>query len=67
MAPTLLNITQQIASSCGVAIMSVLLTNHLQASKLAGPIPLDETTGIARQIGGPRWRRRTMRESCIAI
>src|SRR4051794_7462757 len=34
---TLLNITQQIASSCGVAIMSVLLTNHLQASRLAGP------------------------------
>ena len=34
---TLLNINQQIASSCGVAIMSVLLTNHLQASKLAGP------------------------------
>jgi EmrB/QacA subfamily drug resistance transporter len=33
---TLLNITQQIASSIGVAIMSVLLTNHLQASKLAG-------------------------------
>ena len=34
---TLLNITQQIASSVGVVIMSVLLTNHLQASKLAGP------------------------------
>jgi EmrB/QacA subfamily drug resistance transporter len=34
---TLLNINQQIASSVGVAIMSVLLTNHLQASKLAGP------------------------------
>jgi len=34
---TLLNITQQIASSVGVAIMSVLLTNHLQASRLAGP------------------------------
>jgi hypothetical protein len=34
---TLLNITQQFACSCGVAIMSVLLTNHLQASKLAGP------------------------------
>ncbi len=33
---TLLNITQQIASSCGVAIMSVLLTNHLQSSPLAG-------------------------------
>src|SRR3954451_4187731 len=34
---TLLNIVQQIASSVGVAVMSVLLTNHLQASKLAGP------------------------------
>ena len=34
---TLLNINQQIASSCGVATMSVILTNHLQASKLAGP------------------------------
>src|SRR6195952_202438 len=34
---TLLNITQQMASSVGVAIMSVLLTNHLQASKLPGP------------------------------
>lgn len=29
---TLLNITQQVASSCGVALMSVLLTNHLNAS-----------------------------------
>jgi len=34
---TLLNINQQIASSCGVAVMSVILTNHLQDSKLAGP------------------------------
>ena len=35
---TLLNINQQIASSCGVAVMSVILhDNHLQASKLAGP------------------------------
>jgi len=34
---TLLNITQQIASSCGVATMSVILTNHIQASRLAGP------------------------------
>ena len=33
---TLLNINQQIASSVGVAVMSVLLTNHLQASRLAG-------------------------------
>jgi EmrB/QacA subfamily drug resistance transporter len=29
---TLLNITQQIASSVGVAVMSVLLTNHLKGS-----------------------------------
>ena len=34
---TLLNITQQVSSSCGVALMSVLLTSHLQASRLAGP------------------------------
>jgi MFS family permease len=31
---TLLNITQQIASSVGVAMTSVLLTNHLNASKV---------------------------------
>ena len=30
---TLLNITQQVASSCGVALMSVLLTNHLQGAR----------------------------------
>jgi EmrB/QacA subfamily drug resistance transporter len=29
---TLLNISQQIASSCGVALMSVLLTNHLKGA-----------------------------------
>jgi MFS family permease len=34
---TLLNIVQQIASSVGVAIMSVLLTNHLKSSPLAAP------------------------------
>jgi MFS family permease len=34
---TLLNITQQIASSVGVATMSVILTNHIKESKLAGP------------------------------
>lgn len=33
---TLLNITQQIASSIGSAVMSVILTNHLSASPLAG-------------------------------
>jgi len=31
---TLLNITQQIASSCGVATMSVILTNHLNDSPI---------------------------------
>jgi EmrB/QacA subfamily drug resistance transporter len=34
---TLLNIVQQIASSIGVAVMSVLLTNNLKESALAGP------------------------------
>jgi EmrB/QacA subfamily drug resistance transporter len=34
---TLINIIQQIASSVGVALMSVLLTTHLKDSKLAGP------------------------------
>ncbi len=34
---TLLNIVQQIASSVGVAIMSVLLTNNLKQYPLAGP------------------------------
>ncbi|MEU8227123.1 DHA2 family efflux MFS transporter permease subunit [Kribbella sp. NPDC048915] len=31
---TLLNITQQVASSCGVATMSVILTNHLNDSPI---------------------------------
>jgi EmrB/QacA subfamily drug resistance transporter len=34
---TLLNIVQQIASSVGVATMSVILTNNLKSSPLAGP------------------------------
>ena len=34
---TLLNINQQIASSIGVATMSVILTNQIQSSKSAGP------------------------------
>ena len=34
---TLLNITQQIASSFGVAMMSVVLTNNLKSYPLAGP------------------------------
>jgi len=34
---TLLNIVQQIASSVGVAVMSVVLTNNLKSYPLAGP------------------------------
>src|ERR671926_808057 len=34
---TLLNIVQQIASSVGVAVISVILTNNLKSYPLAGP------------------------------
>jgi len=34
---TLLNVTQQISSSIGVAVMSVILTNHFKSSGLAYP------------------------------
>jgi hypothetical protein len=50
---TLLNITQQIASSIGVAVMSVILTNGLKDAKLAGPaIASRQNPQIANQIGG---------------
>jgi EmrB/QacA subfamily drug resistance transporter len=50
---TLLNITQQIASSVGVAVMSVILTNGLKNAKLAYPaIAARHDPQIARQIGG---------------
>ncbi|WP_436532059.1 DHA2 family efflux MFS transporter permease subunit [Actinoplanes sp. HUAS TT8] len=51
---TLLNITQQIASSVGVAIMSVILTSGLKDAKLAYPAILAQRDPrIAEQIGGP--------------
>lgn len=51
---TLLNITQQIASSIGVAIISVMLTNQLKGSQLALPaIAAQQDPAIADQIGGP--------------
>jgi len=51
---TLLNITQQIASSVGVATMSVLLTNHFKESKLAGPaMASHRDPAIIDTIGGP--------------
>ena len=50
---TLLNITQQIASSVGVAVMSVVLTNALKDAKLAYPaIAARHDPRIATQIGG---------------
>ena len=50
---TLLNITQQIASSIGVAVMSVILTNGLKDAKLAYPaIAARHNPKIAAQIGG---------------
>ncbi len=51
---TLLNITQQISSSVGVAVMSVLLTNGLQSSALAGPaIASYQDPSLVAKIGGP--------------
>ena len=49
---TLLNITQQIASSVGVAVMSVILTNGLKDAKLAYPaIAARHSPQLAAQLG----------------
>jgi hypothetical protein len=51
---TLLNITQQIASSVGVAVISVVLTNQLKSRPLALPaIASHRDPTVAAQIGGP--------------
>ena len=51
---TLLNITQQIASSVGVAVISVMLTNQLKNTPLALPaIAAQRDPTVADQIGGP--------------
>jgi len=51
---TLLNIVQQIASSVGVAVMSVLLTNHLKDSPLSLPAIFSwRDPRVAAQLGGP--------------
>ena len=51
---TLLNITQQIASSVGVAIISVMLTNQLKDEPLALPaIAAQQDPSLADTIGGP--------------
>jgi hypothetical protein len=50
---TLLNIVQQIASSVGVAVMSVILTNNIESYPLARPATLTWfEPSIANQIGG---------------
>ena len=49
---TLLNIVQQIAASVGVAVMSVVLTSHLNASEYAKPaIAAQHDPSIADQLG----------------
>jgi EmrB/QacA subfamily drug resistance transporter len=51
---TLLNIIQQIASSVGVAVMSVLLTGHLKDTQLAGPaMAAWRDPSLVQRIGGP--------------
>ncbi len=50
---TLINIVQQIASSVGVAVMSVLLTSHLKATALALPaIASWRDPSLVAKIGG---------------
>ncbi|WP_374968591.1 DHA2 family efflux MFS transporter permease subunit [Terrabacter sp. BE26] len=50
---TLLNITQQIASSMGVAIISVVFTNNLASKPLAGPaIAAQKDPALVDRIGG---------------
>ena len=50
---TLLNISQQIASSVGVAVISVMLTNQLQDRPLALPaIAAQQDPAVADRIGG---------------
>jgi len=46
---TLMNITQQIASSVGAAVMSVVLTNEIKSSSVAGPAIAYNTAGSAAQ------------------
>jgi hypothetical protein len=49
---TLLNITQQIASSVGVAVISVVLTNNLQSARLALPaIAAQHDPAVADRLG----------------
>jgi EmrB/QacA subfamily drug resistance transporter len=65
---TLLNITQQIASSAGVATMSVILTNHLKSSALALPaIASQHDPSLAAKIGGAAGVAKGLAEAAAAF
>ena len=65
---TLLNITQQIASSVGVAVISVMLTSQLKQSDLALPaIASQQDPAIADQIGGPAGVAQGLAEAADAF
>jgi len=65
---TLLNITQQIASSVGVAVMSVILTNGLKNSQLAGPaIAAAHDSRLIPKIGGPEILAKGLQEAADAF
>jgi EmrB/QacA subfamily drug resistance transporter len=65
---TLLNIVQQIASSVGVAVMSVLLTNNLKDSPLSLPaIAHWRDPRIADQIGGAAGVTKGLADAAVAF
>ncbi len=65
---TLLNIVQQIASSVGVAIMSVLLTNALKDSATALPaIATWNDPALVDKLGGPEGVARGLAEAADAF
>jgi EmrB/QacA subfamily drug resistance transporter len=65
---TLLNITQQIASSIGVAVMSVILTSGLKDASLAYPaIAAQHNPKAAAQIGGQAGVREGLAQAANAF
>jgi len=61
---TLLNIMQQVASSVGVAVISVVLTNQLKSKPLAGAaIASQQDPSIAETIGGAAGVERGLAEA----
>jgi EmrB/QacA subfamily drug resistance transporter len=65
---TLLNIVQQIASSVGVAVMSVILTSHLNSSPLAKPaIGATLDPSLIDKVGGPAAVSRGLADAAHAF